>query len=96
LFRSFAKLCPGPRRGFFCPLGFGGAAGAERHRADRYTYVLTKTFSAPGAVQPFRAETIDFRTGESGAFSSGTGCQPTGELERLVFDSLPTVSLTGN
>jgi hypothetical protein len=59
------------------------------------TYKLTKTISAPGAEQPFHAETIDFHTGESGAFSSGTACQPTGELEHLVFDSLPTVSLAG-
>jgi hypothetical protein len=60
------------------------------------TYVLTKTISSPGAQQPFHAETIDFHAGESGAFSSGTACQPTGELERLVFDSLPMVSLAGN
>jgi hypothetical protein len=60
------------------------------------TYMLTKTFSAPGAAQPFHAETIDFHTGESSAFSSGTACQPTGELERLVFDGLPTLSLAGN
>jgi hypothetical protein len=60
------------------------------------TYVLTKTISSPGAQQPFHAETIDFHTGESGAFSSGTACQPTGELERLVFDSLPMLSLAGN
>lgn len=59
------------------------------------TYMLTKTISAPGAKEPFHAETIDFRTGESGVFSSGTACQPTGELERLVFDSLPKVSLAG-
>ena len=60
------------------------------------TYMLTKTISSPGAEQPFHAETIDFHTGESGAFSAGTACQPNGELERLVFDSLPTVSLAGN
>jgi hypothetical protein len=59
------------------------------------TYMLTKTISSPGAEQPFHAETIDFHTGESGVFSSGTACQPTGELDRLVFDSLPTVSLAG-
>jgi hypothetical protein len=60
------------------------------------TYVLTKTFSVPGVRQPFHAETIDFHTGESGAFRSGTACQPTGELERLVFAGLPAVSLAGN
>jgi hypothetical protein len=60
------------------------------------TYMLTKTISSPGARQPFHAETIDFHTGESEAFSSGTACQPTGELERLVFAGLPKVSLAGN
>jgi hypothetical protein len=60
------------------------------------TYMLTKTISSPGAKQPFHAETIDFHTGESEAFSSGTACQPTGELERLVFAALPAVSLVGN
>jgi len=60
------------------------------------TYMLTKTFSVPGAAQPFHAETIDFHTGESAAFRSGTACQPTGELERRVFDGLPTVSLAGD
>jgi hypothetical protein len=60
------------------------------------TYVLTKTFSLPGVRQPFHVETIDFHTGESDAFSSGTACQPTGELERRVFEGLPTASLAGN
>jgi hypothetical protein len=60
------------------------------------TYVLTKTFSLLGVRQPFHAETIDFHTGESDAFSSGTACQPTGKLERRVFDGLPTVSLAGD
>jgi hypothetical protein len=60
------------------------------------TYILTKTIGSTFTEQPFHAETIDFHTGESGAFSSGTACQPNGELERLVFDSLPTVSLAGN
>jgi hypothetical protein len=60
------------------------------------TYVLTKTISSPEAAQPLHAEKIDFRTGESGAFSSGTTCQPNGELERLVFEALPTVSLAGS
>jgi hypothetical protein len=60
------------------------------------TYLLTKTISMPGARQPFHAETIDFHTGESDAFSAGTACQPNGELERLVFDGLPAMSLAGN
>jgi hypothetical protein len=60
------------------------------------TYVLTKTISSTEAEQPLHAETISFGTGESGAFSSGTRCQPNGELERLVFEALPTVSLAGS
>jgi hypothetical protein len=60
------------------------------------TYLLTKTISSPDAAEPLHAETIDFQTGESGAFSSGTMCQPTGELERLVFEALPTVSMAGS
>jgi hypothetical protein len=60
------------------------------------TYVLTKTISSSQAEQPLHAETIDFQAGEAGAFSSGTRCQPNGELERLVFEALPTVSLAGS
>lgn len=60
------------------------------------TYVLTKTIASTQAEQPLHAETIRFRTGQSGAFSSGTECQANGELERLVFEALPTVSLAGS
>jgi hypothetical protein len=60
------------------------------------TYVLTKTIGSSEAQQPLHAETISFQTGESGAFSSGTSCQPNGELERLVFQALPQVSLVGS
>jgi hypothetical protein len=60
------------------------------------TYMLTKKISSIEAEQPVHAETIEFHAGGSGTFSSGTACQPTGELERLVFDSLPTVSLAGS
>jgi hypothetical protein len=59
------------------------------------TYMLTKTISSMEAEQPVHLETVEFHAGDSGTFSSGTACQPTGELERLVFDSLPTVSLAG-
>jgi hypothetical protein len=59
-------------------------------------YALTKTVSPTRVEQPLHAETISFVTGESGAFSSGTRCQPNGELERLVFEALPTVSLAGS
>jgi hypothetical protein len=60
------------------------------------TYVLTKTVASTEVEQPLHAETISFATGESGAFSSGTKCQPNGELERMVFEALPTVSLAGS
>jgi hypothetical protein len=59
-------------------------------------YVLTKTISSTDAEQPLHAETISFQSGQSGAFSSGTKCQPNGEFERLVFEALPTVSLAGS
>jgi hypothetical protein len=62
-------------------------------RADS-TYVLTKTIESEGH-QPLHAETIRLGSGQSDAFTSGTRCQPNGELERLVFDALPTVSLAG-
>jgi hypothetical protein len=60
------------------------------------TYVLTKIIGSTEAEQPLHAETISFATGQSGAFSSGTTCQPNGELERMVFEALPTVSLAGS
>jgi hypothetical protein len=60
------------------------------------SYVLTKTIGSTEEEQPLHTETIDFHAGESSAFSSGTACQPNGELERLVFDGLPPLSLAGN
>jgi hypothetical protein len=60
------------------------------------SYMLTKTIGATGEEQPLHTEKIDFSAGESAAFSSGTACQPNGELERLVFDGLPPLSLAGN
>ena len=60
------------------------------------TYVLTKTISSPDAEDPLHTETISFETGESGEFSSGTRCQPNGDLERLVFEALPTVAPAGS
>ena len=56
-------------------------------------YELTKTVAPDTAEQPLHTETIEFRSGESDTFSSGTTCQPTGELERLVLDALPPLSL---
>jgi len=65
-------------------------------RADS-VYALTKTVADPSAPAPdvLHAETISFPTGQSGSFSSGTTCQPSGELERLVFDALPALSFAG-
>ena len=60
------------------------------------TYVLTKSIASRGADEPLHAEMMSFQTGQSGAFSSGTKCQANGELERLVFEALPTVSLAGS
>jgi hypothetical protein len=59
-------------------------------------YVLTKSVESAEAEQPLHTETISFQSGGSGAFSSGTTCQPNGALERLVFEALPTVSLAGS
>ena len=59
------------------------------------TYALLKTIRSSEAEQPLHTETISFASGQSGAFSAGTTCQPTGELERLVFEALPTVSPAG-
>ena len=57
--------------------------------------MLTKTIASSETEQPLHTETISFQTGQSDAFSSGTKCQANGELERLVFEALPTVSLAG-
>jgi hypothetical protein len=61
-------------------------------------YVLTKTVAAEDGAEPqvLHAETISFPTGEAGTFSSGTTCQPNGELERMVLDALPAVSFAGS
>jgi hypothetical protein len=59
-------------------------------------YGLTKTVAPEAAEQALHRETIDFHSGESGTFSSGTVCQPTGELERRVLDALPAVSFVGS
>jgi hypothetical protein len=59
-------------------------------------YLLTKTVIAPDVEQPLHVETIRFVSGESAAFSAGTRCQPNGNLERVVLDALPAVSLAGS
>jgi hypothetical protein len=59
------------------------------------TYRLTKTVTSDDADEPLHEETIRFGTGETANFVSTTTCQPNGELERLVFDALPAVSVAG-
>jgi hypothetical protein len=59
-------------------------------------YALTKTIASEATDEALHAETISFESGQSGTFSSGTTCQPTGALERLVLDALPALSLAGS
>jgi hypothetical protein len=59
-------------------------------------YALTKTIASQATDEALHTETISFESGETGAFSSGTTCQPTGDLERLVLDALPALSLAGS
>jgi hypothetical protein len=63
-------------------------------RADSQ-YLLTKTVTPEDAQEPLHEETIRFSTGETASFVSTTTCQPNGDLERLVLDALPAVSLAG-
>jgi hypothetical protein len=72
------------------------ASGEDAIVRTESTYVLTKTIESAEAEQPLHNETINFHTGQSGTFSSGTTCQPNGELERLVLEVLPTVSLVSD
>lgn len=59
-------------------------------------YVLTKTVVADARAGWRRGrsyEIVSFSTGERGAFSKGTLCQPNGELEQTVLDILPDATL---
>ncbi len=69
-------------------------AGAMVRTQSRYG--LTKTVTPEVADEALHRESIRFRSGESGTFSSGTICQPNGELERLVLDALPPLSVAGS
>jgi hypothetical protein len=72
-------------------------AGSTVVRTDA-TYVVTKTVAALGSsgnVIGRDSEIVSFNTGETGTFAKGTTCQPTGRLERVVLDSLPSVSVVG-
>lgn len=63
------------------------------------TYTLTKTLRAKdpaGGWQQRHKEVIVFDTGQSATFTEGgTSCQPTGQFERLVLDSLPATTVVG-
>jgi hypothetical protein len=55
-------------------------------------YVLTKTVVSEyrsGSQQGSAYEIVSFSTGERGAFSKGTVCQPSGALEQTVLDIMP-------
>ena len=55
-------------------------------------YVLTKSVVAAyrsGSERARAYEIVSFSTGERGAFSKGTVCQPNGALEQTVLDIMP-------
>ena len=56
-------------------------------------YRLTKTIRPETMHRPEHMQTVVFETGDGASFESGTRCQPNGQLERLVFEALPAVSL---
>ena len=58
-------------------------------------YVLTKSVVAAyrsGSQRGRAYEIVSFSTGERGAFSKGTVCQPNGALEQTVLDIMPPAS----
>jgi len=55
-------------------------------------YVLTKVVDPGSSGQRLR-EIISFESGQTGTFTKGTLCRPTGDFEQLVLDSLPVTSL---
>jgi hypothetical protein len=71
------------------------ASGEEAIVEADSTYVLTKRIASGEGQGALHAETIRLGSGQSDTFTSGTRCQPNGQLERLVFDALPPVSLAG-
>lgn len=57
------------------------------------TYVLTKIVAArQGGPRDRLRDVLSFETGGSDSFEKGTICQSTGQLERVVLDSLPQLS----
>jgi hypothetical protein len=66
--------------------------GSEAFVEATANYVLTKTVVAKdrsGRQRGSTYEIVSFSTGERGAFSKGTVCQPNGALERTVLDIVP-------
>jgi hypothetical protein len=66
--------------------------GGEAFVEATANYVLTKSVVAAyrsGHRHGSTYEIVSFSTGERGAFSKGTVCQPNGALERTVLDIMP-------
>jgi hypothetical protein len=69
--------------------------GGEAFVEATGNYVLTKTVVVEGGPRRQRGrayEVVSFSTGERGAFSKGTVCQPNGALERTVLDIMPAAT----
>ena len=69
--------------------------GGEAFVEATGNYVLTKSVVAEylsGSQRGRAYEIVSFSTGERGAFSKGTLCQPSGALEQTVLDIMPPAS----
>jgi hypothetical protein len=69
--------------------------GGEAFVKATGNYVLTKSVIAEyrsGSQRGRAYELVSFSSGERGAFSKGTVCQPNGALERTVLDIMPSAS----
>ncbi|MGH6921201.1 MAG: hypothetical protein ACREJ0_26285, partial [Geminicoccaceae bacterium] len=69
--------------------------GGEAFVEATGNYVLAKSVVAEdrsGRQRGRAYEIVSFSTGERGAFSKGTVCQPNGALERTVLDIMPSAT----
>jgi hypothetical protein len=69
--------------------------GGEAFVKATGNYVLTKSVVAEyrsGSQRGRTYELVSFSSGERGAFSKGTVCQPNGALEQTVLDIMPPAS----
>ena len=69
--------------------------GGEAFVKATGNYVLTKSVIAEyrsGSQRGRAYELVSFSSGERGAFSKGTVCQPNGALEQTVLDIMPSAS----